>query len=101
MPSFGNKKPDERMLVMISIELSMFMRWVEDNCGRMLGPGEVEDIAQRILTREGFKFEKEELFQVTTLAFASDVSEIDDFREKTHFDDTIDGFCQSIGIKRP
>jgi len=101
MLGFGKKKPDERMLGMISIELSMFMRWVEDNRGRMLKPQEAEDIAQRILTRESFKFGKEELFQITTLAFASDVSKIDDFRKKTHFDDTVDGFCQSIGIVKP
>lgn len=101
MFSIGKKKPDERMLGMISIELSMFMRWVEDNCGRMLKLEEAEDIAQRILTRESFKFGKEELFQITSLAFASDVGKIDDYRKKIHFDDTIDGFCQSIGIVKP
>jgi hypothetical protein len=97
----GKKKPDERMLTMISVELAMFMRWVEDNRGRMLKPEEADDIAKGILNRENFQFGKEELFQVTSLAFASDVSKIDEFRKKTHFDSTIDGFCQSIGIAKP
>jgi hypothetical protein len=95
------KKPDEPMLGMISIELSMFMRWVEENRGRMLKPEEAEDIAQRILTREKFKFGIEELLQITSLAFASDAVNIDAFRKKMHFDDTIDGFCRSIGIVKP
>jgi hypothetical protein len=97
----GKKKPDERILGMISIELSMFMRWVEDNCGRMLRPEEAEDIAKRILNRESFEFGKEEILQITNLAFASNVDKIDDFRQKTHFDDTIDAFCRRIGIVKP
>lgn len=101
MFGIGKKKADERMLGMISIELSMFMRWVEDNRGRMLKPEEAEDIVKRILTRENFKFGREELLKITSLAFASDVDMIDDFRKKTHFDNTIDGFCQSIGIVKP
>ena len=100
MFGLGKKKPDERILGMVSIELSMFMRWVEDNCGRMLKQ-EAEDIAKRILNRENFKFGKEEILQITSLAFASDVDRIDDFRQKTHFDDSIDGFSQSIGIVKP
>jgi len=101
MFDFGKKKPNERMLAMISIELSMFMRWVEDNRGRMLKPEEAEDIAKRILTRGSFEFGKGELFQITSLAFASDADRIDEFRKQSHFDDTIDGFCQSIGIAKP
>lgn len=95
------KKPDEQMIGMISIELSMFMRWIEDNRGRMLKPEEAEDIAKRILTRENSRFGREDLLQITSLAFASDVDKIDAFRKKTHFDNTIDGFCQSIGIVKP
>lgn len=101
MFGFGNKKLDERMLGMLSIELSMFMRWVEENRGRMLKPEEVEDIAGRILTRESLEFGKEELLQITSLAFASDINQIDNFRKKTNFDNTIDGFCRSIGIVKP
>jgi hypothetical protein len=101
MFGLGKKKPDERMLEMISVELSMFMRWVEDNCGRMLNPEEAEAIAKRILNRESFKFGKNELLQITSLAFASDVNRINDFRKKTNFDDNIDGFCRSIGMVKP
>jgi hypothetical protein len=97
----GKKKPDERMLEMISIELSMFMRWVEDNCDRTLNPEEGEAIAKRILNRERLKFGKKELLQITSLAFASDVNRINDFRKKTNFDDNIDRFCRSIGIVKP
>jgi hypothetical protein len=86
---------------MISIELSMFMRWMEDSCGRMLKPEEAEEIAKRILSRESFEFGKEEILQVTSLAFSSDVDKIDSFRQKTKFDDTIDAFFQSIGIIKP
>jgi hypothetical protein len=101
MFGLGKRKPDERIIGMISVELSMFMRWVEDNCGRTLKAEEAEDIAKRILTRESFKFGKEELLQITSLAFASDVDRIDNFRKKTHFDNTIDRFCQSLGIVKP
>lgn len=101
MFGLGKKKPDERMLEMFSIELSMFMRWVEDNCGRMLNPEEAEAIAKRILNRESFKFGKKELSQITSLAFASDVNRISDFRKKSNFDDNIDGFCRSIGMVKP
>jgi hypothetical protein len=101
MSGLEKKKPDERMLGMISIELSMFMRWAADDCGRMLRQEEAEDIAKRILNREKFEFGKEEILQITSLAFASDVDKIDDFRKKTNFDVTIDGFCQSICIVKP
>lgn len=101
MFNFGKKKLDERMLGMLSIELSMFMRWVEEIRGRMLKPEEVEDIAGRIFTRENLEFGKEELLQITSLAFASDINQIDNFRKKTNFDNTIDGFCRSIGIVKP
>ena len=101
MVGSGKKKADERMLGMISIELSMFMRWVEDSRGRMLKPEEADDIATRILDRENFQFGAQELLQITSLAFASDVGKIDEFRKKTQFDNTIDGFCQSIGIAKP
>lgn len=101
MLGLGKKKPDERMLGVISIELSMFMRWMETNHGRMLKPEEAEDIAKKILTRENLKSGREELLQITSLAFASDVDRIDAFRKQTRFDNTIDGFCRSIGIVKP
>ena len=101
MFGFGKKTLDERMLGMISIELSMFMRWMEENRSRMLKPDEVKDVATKILTRENFNFGEQDLFQITTLAFASDVNRIDDIRKKTGFDNTIDEFCQSIGIAKP
>lgn len=96
MSGLEKKKPDERMLGMISIELSMFMRWAADDCGRMLRQEEAEDIAKRILNREKFEFGKEEILQITSLAFASDVDKIDDFRKKTNFDVTMTGSVKAL-----
>jgi hypothetical protein len=101
MFGLGKKKLDERMLGMISIELAMFMRWIEENRRRMLPPDQANEIARRILDRENFKFSEQELFHIVNLAIASDVDQIDGVREKTGFDRTIDGFCKSIGIPTP
>lgn len=101
MWGFGKKKLNERMLGMISVELSMFLRWVEDNRHRMLTPPEVEDIAKRILDRENYKHGQQELFGLVALAMASDVKRIDEFRKRTGFDAKITGFCTSIGIPLP
>ncbi len=89
------------MVGMVSIELAMFMRWMEDNCRRMLTPPEALNIARKILDRENYKCTEENLFAITTLATASDIGQIDEFRKKTSFDKTIDGFCKSIGINKP
>lgn len=101
MLGFGKKKLDEKMLGMISVELSMFMRWMEENCSRMLMPEEAKDIAARILDRENFQFCEKDTFHIAAIALASDVERIDELRNKMGFDKTIDGFCQSIGITKP
>lgn len=89
------------MLGMIAIELSMFMRWVEDNRGRMLNAEEIELIASKILERESFSYEKETLQTISLLALAGDVKMVDAMRTKTGFDTKVDGFCKSIGIEKP
>jgi hypothetical protein len=101
MFGFGKKRPDDRMLGNISIEIAMFMRWMETNRRRMLLPPEVMDIAKRILDRENLKYGEQELFSLVALATASDIARIDEFRKKSGFDQTIAGFCSSIGISVP
>jgi hypothetical protein len=101
MFTFGKKRPDERTLGMIAIELSMYMRWVEEHCGRMLMPDDAKDVARRILTRENFKIDEQDLFFIFGSATTQDIKQIDAFREKTGFDSTIDGFCASIDIPKP
>jgi hypothetical protein len=65
----------------------------------MLSPPEVQNIAAKILHREGYKYTKGQLFAVTLAAMSSGTKEIDEVRKNTDFDKTIDGFCKSIGIK--
>ncbi len=90
------------MLGMISLEISMFMRWVEVNCNRMLNPDDVEDIAKRILTREKYKFGGDEITALTLLAMGNtDFKRVDSLREKFNFDKNVSGFCASIGISVP
>jgi hypothetical protein len=95
------KRLDERMIGAISIELAMFMRWMEDNRRHMLLPPEAANIARKILDRENFRYSENQVFAVAALATASNVKEIDEFRKKAGFDQAIDGFCKSIGIESP
>jgi hypothetical protein len=101
MFGFGKKRLDERTVGMISIELAMFMRWIESDRQRMLLPNEVTDIAKKIFKREHLSFSEKDLFHVATLAMASDPAKIDAFRKQTGFDSAIEGFCKSIGIPTP
>jgi len=101
MFGFGKKKIDDRTAGMIGIELGMFMRWMEENRHHMLLPPEAKDIARRILDRENLKYTENDLFMIVASAMTHDMKRIDEFRKKTEFDKTIDGFCRSIGINKP
>lgn len=101
MFGLGKKKLDERMLGMISIELAMFMRWMEENRQRLLWSDQAKDIARKILNRENYKFSEQDLFHIVNLAMVSDATQIDDVRKRTGFDRTIEGFCKSISIPVP
>lgn len=101
MFGFGKKKLDDHMFGMISAEVSMYMRWVEDNCRRMLKPHETEDIARRILVRENFKFSEEIPQHIGFMAAGFELDVIDKFRKKYFFDEQIEKFCKSIDIPMP
>jgi hypothetical protein len=99
--NIGKKNLDDKMLAGISLELAMLFRWHEVNIGRTLTFEEAEEIANRILIREGFKRKKEEITTIVLAAFASDINQVDGLRERTDFDKTIVGFFNSIGMSAP
>jgi len=99
MFGFGKKKNDEKMLGMISIEISMFMRWMETQKNRMLSPDELHDIAERILRREGLKESQEDLDFIVNMSICSDVDDINKMRKQTNFDAKVIGFMNSIQLK--
>jgi hypothetical protein len=90
-------KIPEVVLGEISLEVSMFMRWHEDTYKEMIQPEDVSKIVKSIFDRESLEYGEDDALAVETLAFASDLDQIDRLRAETHFDEQVDVFCKSIG----
>ena len=101
MFGFGKKKLDERLMAGIAIETAMFMRWMGTHGNRKLTPPEVNDIVRGILERENLKFTAGEQSFLVLSASTHEAETIDKFRNKFGFDETVEGFCKSIGIPWP
>ena len=101
MFGFGKKKLDDRTAGMVSIEIAMFMRWMETKHRKVLQPTQVKYIVKRVLERENLNCNENICSDVTTLAMSKNFDRIDELRKKSKFDENIDDFCKSIGISTP
>jgi hypothetical protein len=99
MFGFGKKKLEERFIVGIAMEISMFDSWSIDN-----GFGGINDsdrimFIERILNRENLSATDEEKSTISLgISMNFDLSLLKEYRVKTNFDKQVVGFCRSIDL---
>lgn len=76
MFGFGKKKLDDRTAGMVSIEIAMFMRWMETKHRKVLQPTQVKYIVKRVLEREKIKCNENICSGITALAMSEVVPKI-------------------------
>ena len=94
----SKKKLTDQMLGMIAVEISMYMRWREDNGKGMLMGEALNDIILRVLIRENYKYSDKHVQAINFAALASDFDQVDKFRKQTRFDEQVGAFERSIGL---
>ncbi len=98
---FGKKKIiEERIFSGIVMEISMFMCWYEDTFKKMLPIPVVDEIAKRVLIREGYTNEYQHAGLIPGLAYGTERKYSITMRKKTNFDAQVDGFLKSISITK-
>jgi len=98
MFGFGKKKLTADAIGNISMEIAMFMRWMEVHRHRMLLTPEVHGIAVRLLDRENRKYTSDDVMHIVMSAMTISPRAIDAMNKKTRSEIDVDLFCRKIGI---
>ncbi|SAL79989.1 hypothetical protein AWB71_06022 [Caballeronia peredens] len=82
-------------------ELAMFRRWCEEIGSGPMSPVRLVQISALILAREKYTDVDFETLYIALMACDYSDEDADSLRYVTRFDDRIEEFCASIGIKVP
>jgi hypothetical protein len=96
---FGKKKLSTEMHGNLAIETSMYLCWCEDNRGGTLSPDKIKQVVIGILDRENCKYSDVDIVAISGVAITMDREQVKAFREKSGFDQQINGFEKSIGLR--
>ncbi len=94
------KKPDDRIINGVIMEISMFMSWYEDTYMKMLSLETTKMISELVFEREGLPKNLKGADLIPALVFGTERNVSCKLRVQTKFDSQIDGFLQSINLSR-
>jgi hypothetical protein len=99
MFGFGKKKLDERFIVGIAMEISMFDSWSIDNGFGGINESDRTMFIERILKRENLSTTDDDKSMISMgISMNYDLRMLREYRAKTNFDSQVIGFCRSIDL---
>jgi hypothetical protein len=99
MFGFGKKKLNDRLIVGIALEVSMFDSWSIDNGFGGLSKEDKAMFIERILKRENLAASSDEISMISLgISMNYDLETLREYRIKTNFDNQVTGFCNSINL---
>ena len=99
MFGFGRKKLNDKIIVGIGLEISMFDSWSIDNGFGGLSEEDKTMFIERILRRENLSASSDEKSMIGLgISMNYDLDTLSEYRIKTNFDKQVIGFCNSINL---